>query len=122
MAYFCLNIVSICSYSSSEIIPCFKRFLAISIVPWNSFSFCICSFAMTDTSKSVMDIALVGAIFPVLISINPKRLFTIGTYKVILCFAIDFIQVGIPPFIPAFIRAELLLFSSTILLYGYPTA
>ena len=73
------------------------------------------------TSKSVEDIALMRAILPVFIPICTERLFAVSTDKAIFSFTIDLIQIGIPPLIPALIRAELLLFSSVVLYYNRST-
>ena len=121
MSYFFRKFVSICSYSSSEIIPCFKRFLAVVIVPMYIFSFWICYLVMTATSESVLDIAGMTAVFSVLIPICTKRLFTMGAYKLIIGFTIHLIKVAVPPSISALIRAELLLFPSSRLHHLFAT-
>ena len=66
---------------------------------------------MAATPKSVLYVALMGTILSVLIAICCKRLFTAGAYILIIGFAINLIEVLIPPLISATVRTESLCLS-----------
>ena len=64
---------------------------------------------MAATPKSVLYVALMGTILSVLIAIGCKRLFTARADIFIIGFAINLIQVLIPPLVSTTVRAESLL-------------
>ena len=111
MPYLLRKFVSIWAYSSSEITPLLKRFFAIDMVAWYIVSFSICSLVITATPKSVLYVALMGTILPVLIAISCKRLFTARADIFIIGFSLHLVEMAVPPLISATIRTESLFFS-----------
>ena len=59
------------------------------------------------TFEAVHDVAVVGAVFPVAIPVGRERFPTAGAGEGIKGFAVDLVQMGIPPVSAAVIAAEL---------------
>ena len=68
------------------------------------------------------DIALVGAVLPLAVAIGCEGLVTAGAGVFIDGLAVDLIEMGVPPLIPAGVRAELCLFPAGDLHEGLSAA
>ena len=62
---------------------------------------------MAITSEAVSDVAIVSAVFSVVVSVGCKGPATVSAGKGIKCLAIDLIQMAVPPMGTTGIRAEL---------------
>ena len=116
-------------YSSVEISPCSNKDCVSFWAILYSKSFCMASFVILRadtsmeegmllvtcillTSKSVIDITLMTAVFSILISIGKKCLIAISTDTLIPCLSIYLIHMAIPPFVSTAIWAESFFLSS----------
>ena len=62
---------------------------------------------MAITSEAVSDVTIVRAVFSVVVSVSRERLSTVSAGKGVKGLAIDLVQMAVPPFGAAGIRAEL---------------
>src|SRR5574344_287404 len=69
------------------------------------------------TPKPILDVAFMGAILPLRISIDRKRLLAHRANEVVICFSLHLVEMAVPPFPPAAVGAELLFLSASGLFY-----